>query len=100
MASHDIDFRIKEEKERRAFPEFAPGPVSPPDSAYAAWNYRDRIEAIEAAELALAKGCSSWARSIHIATLGGLTPEQARADAFAMFVQTYKSAVASERLAA
>jgi len=100
MSSFVTDFRIKEEKERRAFPEFTPGPVSPPASAYAAWNYRDRIEAIEAAELALIKGCSGWTRSIHIATLGGRTPEQARADAFAMFVQTYKSAVSAERLAA
>lgn len=101
MARHtDIDFRIKEEKERRAFGE----PFNPADAIPAAqraiWNLADRLEAIDAAERALTNGCGSFERYCHIATLGGLVPEQARADAQAAYARSYSAAVQAERLAA
>jgi hypothetical protein len=96
----DIDFRVSEYLQAKAFPEYDRTPVPAPASARVSWNYRDDIDAINEAELALERGCGVNERQIHLATLAGRTPEQARADAFDRFQRAYAAAVASERAAA
>src|SRR3546814_3082804 len=78
-ATFDTDFRVSEYLEAKAFPEYVRTPVPAPASVRAAWNYRDDMDAINEAELALERGCGLWERHIHLATLAGRTAGEARA---------------------
>src|SRR3546814_7964082 len=99
-ATFDTDFRGSEYLEAKAFPEYVRTPVPAPASVRAAWNYRDDMDAINEAELALERGCGLWERHIHLATLAGRTAGEARAAAFARFQRAYSDAVALEGTAA
>ncbi len=49
------------------------------------WNLADTLAQIDESEQALARGCSANDRCIHLARLAGRTPDQARADAQALY---------------
>lgn len=90
------DWRIDEELEARAFPELRPEPVSPSAAMRALFNLDDTLRAIDEADLALERGCGSFERHCHLATLGGRTVEQAKAEAHLAFQLNYTAAVEAE----
>lgn len=51
----------------------------------ARWNLTDALAQIDETEQALAGGCRANDRCIHLARLAGRTPDQARADARALY---------------
>lgn len=60
------------------------GEPSPPED-YRRWNLEDALTMIDTAERALTNGCGMFERHCHLATLAGRTPDQARADARALY---------------
>jgi hypothetical protein len=99
-ATFDTDFRIKEAKERAAFPEYYPETVPAPATQRAIWNLDDTLRAIDEADLALERGCRMFERQCHLATMAGRTVAEAKADAHRRFRREYEAAVASERAGA
>lgn len=55
------------------------------DEERRAWNLTDALAQIDHAERSLEKGCNQFERCIHLASLAGRTPDQARADARALY---------------
>jgi hypothetical protein len=99
-ATFDIDFRVSEYLEAKAFPEYQRDYAPPSAAQQAIWNLDDTLRAIDEADLALERGCGSFERYCHLATLAGRTREEARADAHRLFRREYAAAVAAERVAA
>lgn len=83
-----VDFRIKEAKERAAFPELYPDHEPPLAHVSAKWNLEDTLAAIDRADAVQRRGYVAMGDALILAVLCGRTPEEARAAAKAQYERT------------